>query len=517
VTGGRLRTSELSYLAALEAQARGRRRAVAVIDDSGSVTFGGLVDAVHRASAWLASRGVEPGDRVVTCLEPSIPHLVLVLGAMHRGAIAAPANIRLTRPELDRYLAPIEPTLVIADPSLEQLVSDRQPLVLRATDATGTVEDRLPEIVCHVPEARSSPGEGAPAIVFGTGGTTGLPKAATFSHRAVWLWAAGVVAHQRVRGTDVDLSATPFFHAVLITGPLSTLFCGGSVRLLRRFEPDRALHAIDEVGATRTTAPPTVLLAMADTLAAAGRTASLRTALFSTSEPPPGLSERLRVAFPEIELMTGYGATEYGPATRLYLDEVPTFERGCIGRAIPGADVGIRRPDGSAADVGEQGELVVRTPWQMTGYWGGTDGGLRVGAGNAIHSGDLGTVDDAGTFFLRGRSKELISTGGENVFPGEVEAILGRHPAVAEAAVYGAADPYWGERVEAAVVLQPGASLELDELRAFARPFLAGFKLPKVLRIRESLPRTPNLKVSRAALRAESNGEPLPRPTEDET
>jgi acyl-CoA synthetase (AMP-forming)/AMP-acid ligase II len=176
---------------------------------------------------------------------------------------------------------------------------------------------------------------------------------------------------------------------------------------------------------------------------------------------------------------------------------------------VPGVEIAIRRSDGSLVDGEEQGELYVRTPWQMMGYWENAEASHEAAAAGAIRSGDLGVAGSDGLLYLRGRSKELISTGGENVFPSEVEAVLARHPAVAETAVYGASDPYWGERVEAAVVLRQGTSLGLEELREFARGALAGYKLPRALRIRASLPLTPMMKVSRLALRAEAEREEL--------
>jgi len=401
---------------------------------------------------------------------------------MHRGCVAAPLNTRLTAGELDGYVRRLRPAVVVdAPPAFEGVAP------AAAEPASGDVG----------------------ALVIGTGGTTGVPKAAIFTHEALGRWTLAAIGHQHVRRTAVELSATPFFHGFLVSGLMTTLLAGGTIRLLDRFDPERAVEAIVDHGVTRMSAPPTMLVAMAALLADAGRTADgLRTVLFSSSEPPAGLAERLAEAFPRVELMTGYGTTEFGPTARLYLaEETRTFPHGCVGRPIPGVDVAILREDGSRADPGEQGEVAVYTPWRMREYLENPEETALVSApGERIRSGDLGVLDAEGLLHLRGRSKDVISSGGENVYPVEVEAVLGRHPAVAAIAVYGAPDPYWGERVEAAVVPRPGASVALDELVAFGREHLAGYKLPKALRTVDELPMTANMKVSRRALREAAAG-----------
>jgi fatty-acyl-CoA synthase len=466
----------LSVLRALGAQARCVPGALAIVDAAGPITYGQLWDRVLRASSWLGRCGARPGDVVATSLAPGADHLAVLLGAMHRGCVAAPLNTRLTAAELDRYLSRIQPRLII---------------------------DELPSLEDHSRPSDAPAMGDAPALVIGTGGTTGVPKAAVFSHEAIGRWTLAAVGHQHLRRSTVEISATPFFHGFLVTGVLSVLLVGGTVRLLERFDAELALAEIEAHGVTRMSAPPTMLVAMASMLRDAGRTAGLRSVLFSSSEPPAGLVQQLVDVLPRVELMTGYGTTEFGPAVRLYLDEeAGELATGSVGRPIPTVDLVVLRPDGGLASPDEEGEVAVYTPWRMTGYYDDPSETTLIEAGDGrLRSGDLGTLSSDGLLVLKGRKKDLISTGGENVFPVEVESVLGLHPAVEAVAVYGARDPYWGERVEAAVVLRPGASVDLEGLRAFGRNELAGYKLPKSLQVLEALPITANSKVNRRALR----------------
>jgi acyl-CoA synthetase (AMP-forming)/AMP-acid ligase II len=271
------------------------------------------------------------------------------------------------------------------------------------------------------------------------------------------------------------------------------------VRLLRRFDEDDVVRVLRTEPVTRFFGTPVVieriLAAGGSDLAGAG---SLRTILFGASRSGPDFPARLHSAFPGVALMTGYGATEFGAVTRVYADEILDAGAG-VGRPVAGVELTVRDSDGALLPLGAVGEVTVRSPMAMLGYLGGE--APRVIDGDRIGSGDLGALDAQGRLHLHGRSSELIKTGGENVFPTEVERVVVQHTAVLDAVVYGVEDATWGERVECAVIPANGAALDVTELRNFCAAHLARYKVPKRFRLVDEFPRTTTLKLDRQALR----------------
>ena len=208
--------------------------------------------------------------------------------------------------------------------------------------------------------------------------------------------------------------------------------------------------------------------------------------------------------YPEATVRTGYGATEFGPLIGVEHADILAGRITGIGRPHPGAEVRILRPDGSETEPGEVGEFVVRATWQSRGYWGRPDETAATYRPEGIHIGDLGFVDEDGWFTISGRLKEMIISGGENVFPAEVEDVIRKHPRVRDVIVYGMPDETWGERVEAGIVPGDDEPVELEELREFARAKLAGYKLPKTMRMLDEVPLTTVQKPDRRAAREQA-------------
>ena len=204
--------------------------------------------------------------------------------------------------------------------------------------------------------------------------------------------------------------------------------------------------------------------------------------------------------FPNAQLITGYGATEYGPVTRLYGPDCVDVNCG-VGRPIPHVEMAIMVEGGPTAEPRSRGELLVCAPWQMHSYWNNQRATEAASSGHYLRSGDVAEFDEQGRVHLRGRIRDIIISGGENIYPSEVEAVLSLHPAVEQVAVYGVDDDDWGEKVVATVVVRPGLSTTSEGLIAFARTSLAGYKVPKFVRFVDEIPLTSNLKVDREALR----------------
>ncbi|RNL62437.1 long-chain fatty acid--CoA ligase [Nocardioides marmoriginsengisoli] len=461
--------------------------APAVSDPDAAWNHRELWERSREIGSALAKRGIGPGDLVATALPPGVAHLSVLIGIMATGAAAAPVNLKLAPDERETYLGALRPTLVVTG---------------SATDAGGSPTCSESDLVgapagtwTHVPTEPT-----APAFVVGTGGTTGTPKGAVWTSGGLAEYLASSALVLEARRTDVELYFASFFHIALATCAMSTLYAGGSVTFEPRFDAGRAVEKIHRGEVTRLFGPPTAL----DRIIGhpdldLTRTGSVRSVLFGSTSSEPDLPDRLRAAFPGATLVTGYGATEFGAVTRLRSWESPDGLDG-VGWPVPGAALEIVDEHGRPVPDGEVGEVVVRAPWQMAGYL--VDGRLEPVADGAIRSGDLAVREADGRIRLRGRLKELVITGGENVFPVEVERVLCDHPAVATAAVVGVADPEWGERVEAMVVLRAPASAQVvDELVRHCRERLVGYKVPKRVVVGTELPLTTAMKVDKRAVK----------------
>jgi fatty-acyl-CoA synthase len=463
----------------------------ALVDGGSVTTYAELWSTAERVAGRLVAAGVRTGQPVVVAAGPSAEHVGALVGIMASGAVACPVNTRLTPLEVREYVTPFAPQHAVVDASNTSLL-----------DGAGARRHDLEDLVGGDGDGRRScrpVPETEPAITFGTGGTTGLPKAAVWTHRSLALALASSCHHLAFTRSDVELYFSPFFHLTLVTGIFSTLYAGGTVELLRRADPNAIAAALGTGRITRFFGTPTALTRTIDAPGfGAVDTSSVRAAVFGAAPSTAGFVEKLAAAFPAAGVYTGYGATEFGAVTRAYPDEL----RGCVdpgvGRPVAGVEIRVVDPDGHDVDPGTTGQVVVRSPWQMEGYWGSP------APAAPIRSGDLGTFDDRGYLSIVGRATDTIITGGENVYPLEVERVIGAHCDVVDVAVYGCDDDLWGERVEAAVVVAPGAAVGPDQLTDLCRQRLAGYKVPKRFRFVTALPYTPNLKLDRRALRAEA-------------
>ncbi|WP_420881269.1 class I adenylate-forming enzyme family protein [Rhodococcus sp. (in: high G+C Gram-positive bacteria)] len=497
-----------SWLGAMGRQPHGTHRR-ALRDDHGEITFAELVEGMERVGAGLLEAGLRPGERVVTAMEPSVPHTITLLGAMAAGMVAAPLNTRLTAGEARAYLTRLAPSVVVADTAHAELAraTGRRVVELASTSTRAPLSRRLSPLYANPATLPPVPEDDA-AIIFPTGGTTGSPKGAFHTHRSLWLW-LNTCAHGNPRTpADVELCFSPFFHITLGTNLLTALFAGGEVWIQRRFDAGAALRAID-AGASRLMGAPTMFAALRAHESFAATDRGGVTAVRYGSAPSTGdfVRDLLR-DFPNARIRAGFGATELGSVIGFDHEDLLAGRFRGVGRPLPGATVKVVTEDGTEAAPGQVGELVVSCPWQAHGYFGLPEATAETFRSDGVHLGDLATRTDDGWLAIVGRKKEMIISGGENVFPREVEEVVLGHPAVADAIVYGMPDEFWGERVEVAVVPVPGADITADALRRHCRDHLAGFKIPKTVRSLSSIPLTPNNKPDRRAVRAAALADP---------
>ncbi|MFF9625060.1 long-chain fatty acid--CoA ligase [Streptomyces griseosporeus] len=483
---------------------------IAVVHEDRGWTYRELHERVLRLAHALRGLGTRRGDRVAY-LGPNHPSFLEALFAAGTlGAVFVPLNTRLAAPELAYSLSDSGSTVLLHSPeqagaartaAAEAGVRHRIALAPGPEDAGALAYEDLLGAAATAPLDESVAADD-PCIIMYTSGTTGRPKGAVLSHANVTWNSVNVLVDTDLSGDEVTLVVAPLFHtAGLNMTCLPTLLKGGRVVLLGAFDADRVLELVERLRVTYMFGVPT----MYDSMAARPRWAttdlsSLRT-LTCGGAPVPA---RTIAAYLDrgLAFSQGYGMTEASPGV-LYLDrEHVSAKAGSAGVPHFFTDVRVVLPDGRDAGPGERGEILVHGPNVMTGYWGRPAGTRAALTDDGwLRTGDVARTDADGYVSVVDRVKDMFVSGGENVYPAEVEDALLTHPAVAECAVIGVPDPVWGEVGRAVVVLRPGTSAGEDDILGHLRGRLAGYKIPKSLVVAASLPRTASGKVLKPVVR----------------
>jgi len=458
--------------------------AVSMVSGEARLTYAETWSRCCRLAGALTRLGVEPGDRVAILAANSHRYLEVYLAVPASGRVLVPLNTRHAEPEL-RY--------ALEDAGTRLLITDRDPGALAGTvEQVMSLADDYERLLAAAPEAELGVGviETSLAGLFYTGGTTGASKGVMLSHRNLIANTTNWLVATQQGPEDTFLIMAPMFHAAGSVAVLATVWIGGRQVILPGFDPVAALGAIAAERVSITLGVPTMVAGLAEEQLARPRAVgSLRTIGHGGSPIATEVVRRLHAAFPAAELIHLYGATEMAPlATALRHEEGlvdSDLARSC-GRAVAGVDVRIFEPGGKELAAGEIGEVVVRGPNIMSGYWNKPEPTAAALRNGWYYSGDLGFMDATGHLFLVDRAKDMIISGGENVYPAEVEAALRGHPAVADVAVIGVADARWGEAVHAVVVPRSGTTLDADELIAFCHQRIAGYKCPRSVEVRDA-------------------------------
>lgn len=479
-------------LAGIGERARSAPEAVAIVEHPRSITFGELDDRQRRLAGLFRASKIAVGDRIAVLSKNRAEFLEVTTGALRCGVIPVPVNPLLTAPEI-AYL--------IEDSGARWLFCDRMGETHPDLERTITFGDAYERSLEEAKPARLADfARGRP--MHYTSGTTGSPK-------GVWVKPYGSEKAETastefremwgITSEDLHLVCSPLAHSAPHRFSLRTLEAGGTVFLQKRFEAEETLAAIALFGITSTFMVPTHL----ERILALGRTTLMRYTLSSmrllAHAGAPIREETKRQVlelFPWDAVWEFYGSTE-GQATRIssaeWLDKP-----GSVGRALRGTQISVKDEEGSRVPRHEIGEVWVIAPGgERFEYWGDPGKTRSAWRGGAFTVGDFGYLDEDGYLFLTGRKHDTIITGGVNVYPQEVEAVLCAHPAVAEALVFGVEHEEWGEEVHAAVVAEANMPLEPELLRAWARERLAGFKCPREIEVVDSLPRTATGKLKR--------------------
>ena len=470
----------------------------AVLYKGNSTSYRELWTRCRKLAGMVSAQGVVPGDRIAILANNSPQYLEMYVGLPAAGFVIVPLNTRHAEPEL-RY--------ALEDAGAKLLITDRDAGALSdLVDVVINVPDEYETLLGNAAEMELGVGvtEDTLAGLFYTGGTTGASKGVMLSHRNLISNAMHNLTFLQPSEDDVWQIMAPMFHAAGTNSVLIGIWSATCQIPLAAFDPATALDLIERHGVTHTLGVPAMVAAITELQLREPRDIStLQVVAHGGSPIATEVIRRAQKAFPTAEFVHAYGATETSPLItgmrneQLYLDE--PRGRSC-GQALIGVQVKIVDSDSKELPSGEVGEVVTKGPNIMLGYWQKPEQTAAVLRDGWYHTGDLGRLDADGYLYLVDRAKDMIVTGGENVYCSEVEEALYKHPAVLEAAVIGVPDGKWGEAVHAVVVLREAVSAE--ELIDFCRQHIAGYKLPKAITFSETeLPKSGPGKILKRELR----------------
>jgi len=486
--------------------------ATAVVSPFRSWTYAELDEESNRVAQGLLSLGIKSGDRVGCLTRNSAECLILLFAAAKIGAVCTPLNWRLAPSELEFVIGHSEAKLLVVDsaflPTIESLDLSRvETLIIAEPGFDGSLAAWAAGFDPVDPEYPSCSDE--TVLQLYSSGTTGRPKGVEITHAGLLYQCSAIGECFGIRGSDrtVLLDVLPNFHVSGSVVCLSLLHVGAVVVTRPEFAPEQILETIDSYAVTHAVMVPTMIRMLVQALVAKRKSLpSLRVLGYGGSPVSEAVLREVQ-AVSSSSLVQIYGMTELsGIATCLASDDHadPELLRSA-GRALPGIELSIRgSDDGQLFEEGKAGEVWIRSPSVMKGYFRNPEASSEVipeSADGWLRSGDVGYLKK-GYLFIIDRLKEMIISGGENIYPTEVENVLSAHPAVADVAVIGVPDPTWGEAVKACVVLKEGVQADAADLLAFARQRLAHYKCPKSIDFLPALPRNPSGKLMKRALRA---------------
>jgi len=470
-----------------------------------TLTYRELASKVNALASALQAIDPQPQTRVAICAANTVDHATAILAVLAAGKVWVPLNARSTISEIKRITDTIEPSIVMSDAKGADLLEPSSATWLRLDDSGAVpnqcVEHLIARHAGQVPSANEA-GENATQAIKFTGGTTGLPKGVMQPYRA---WTAGIinqVSGWQITPDDCFVVTAPVTHGTS-TYLLPMLAEGAKLLFLDKTDPASVIQAFREQGGTMSFMPPTLIyMVMAHPGVSRADFPQLRNLIYGGAPMPAEKVDQLRAFFGDV-VGTTYGQTE---APQIVTMMRPSgfqdpLNRGSVGRCTWLSDMAIMSPDGTILSEGEVGEVVVRGHLVMTGYWRLPEKTAETIIDEWLHTGDVGLIDERGYLFLKDRIRDVIITGGFNIYPTDVENVLSQHPAVYECAVFGMPDEKWGEAVHAAVQLHPGATCKAEDLIGHVKTALGSVHAPKKIHFLDQLPRSSVGKVLKTAIR----------------
>ena len=500
----------------LKTHARTRPTAVANWCDGVATSYGEMLDRVARLYDWLTRHAsVSAGDRVAILSENSSEYIVCYGLAEVGGAVLVPLNFRLTAQELLATLENARPKVLIFEENYAATATElrKKADFVETWICIGDGPDWATGFASALDSASSASlpnvADDAVAYLIYTSGSTGRPKGVMLDH-------AGQLACARILADSWALSeetrlllAMPIFHLGGRGAQLAQQFVGGATLIHQRFDERRFCRDVQEYRITTTLLAPTMVQRILDLPDVDEYDlSSLQTIVYSAAPMPPPLLGRALDRFGPV-LEQAYGMTESGPLGTALLksdhivggDATSLARLGSAGRANRECEVAILAENGTIAAPGEPGEILVRTPSMMVGYWQNPQATKEALRNGWLHTGDIGTMDEDGYVTIVDRKKDMIVSGGENIYSREVEEAIMAHSSVTEAAAIGISDPKWGESVKAIVVLKEGVAMSAADLIAHCQTLIASYKKPKSVEFVDRLPRLSSGKIDKVTLR----------------
>lgn len=476
-----------------------------------TMTWADLRRRVAALAGALSGRGVGFGDRVMILMLNRTEFVESVLAANMIGAIAVPLNFRLTPTEIAVLVEDCVAHVMLTEAALAPVaigVRNIQPLLSVIVVAGGSSQDSvfgyedLLNEAGDVHEPVDIPND-SPALIMYTSGTTGRPKGAVLTHANLTGQAMTALYTSGANiNSDVGFVGVPLFHIAGIGNMLTGLLLGLPTVIypLGAFDPGQLLDVLEAEKVTGIFLVPAQWQAVCTEQQARPRDLRLRVLSWGAAPAPDALLRQMSATFPETQILAAFGQTEMSPVTCMLLGEDAIAKRGSVGRVIPTVAARVVDQNMNDVPVGEVGEIVYRAPTLMSCYWNNPEATAEAFAGGWFHSGDLVRMDSDGYVWVVDRKKDMIISGGENIYCAELENVLASHPDIAEVAVIGRADEKWGE-VPIAVAAVTNDDLRIEDLGEFLTDRLARYKHPKALEIVDALPRNPAGKVLKTELR----------------
>jgi fatty-acyl-CoA synthase len=474
----------------LKNRARITPNRIAVVDGDTKKrwTYAQINDRANYLAAYLISLGIQKGDRIVLVSPNHISYFDLYFACEKIGAIFVPLNWRLSNVEIQYIIRDCMPSLIAYHSDVSELIGNKVASPTFIVDSHSYEQQVLYKREANW-RANSIPKEAPLAIIY-TGGTTGKPKGVVLTHQSIFCNSTNTILSWNLNGNDTTLTVLPMFHTgglFSLTMPL--LQIGGKVVFTRKFDPEKTVALLKDELCTIVLLVPTMHQMVIETSAFQHSTFPSMHTFLSGGAP---CSHVIYQAYEQkgLTFKEGYGLTEAGP-NNFYIDpsDVPN-KIGSVGKPMLFNEALLIKDDGTEAASDEVGELLIKGHHVFDHYWNNSEETMATKVNGWLHTGDLVKKDKDGYFFIVGRKKDMIITGGENVYPLEVEHVIAQHKHVSEVAVVGMAHDKWGEIVVAYIVLKKQNSISEVELKIFCQQKLAGYKVPKKFIFVEDLPKT---------------------------
>jgi acyl-CoA synthetase (AMP-forming)/AMP-acid ligase II len=481
----------------------------ALDDGRRQLTYAELEAEVQRLAAGMRASGVGRGDVVSAYLPNCIEYVVVVLAVARAGAVFSPINPRFKAYEIAALLGQAQPRCLF-------VTRDRADVAL---DAAGRARLGDVRVVCVDAEASPAPGlhgyrewprgeDSLPEVeesdffsLMFTSGTTGTPKGALATHRARMVWVLNAAIHYGLSQDDRYLGMMPQVHSAGLTFALMHLYVGATVRILEHFDPLAFLEIVERERITSTLTVPTMLTMILEAQEKGGRPFDLKSLkrVVTCGSPLPLMTKQRVIERISPQLYDYYGSTESNSMSVLNPPD-QLRKPASVGRPFINVEFRIASPEGGALPASEVGEIWCANPSVMTRYLGMPEETEAAFSDGWYRTGDLGYLDEEGFLFIVGRSKDMVVSGGVNIYPAEIEQVMMLHPAVLDCAVLGVPDAVWGEAVKAYVVLRERGSMTLAEAQAHCLQYLADYKKPRFLEVVREIPKNAGGKTMKSVL-----------------